>query len=902
LHARGPSSAFSSHGSKYTTVPTNFCQFVSLALWHPNRLLRWTSGRALAGRQPRSDLAFLRSRLPTFPAKMSAAASAPSSILASSALEPIHEGLAFAEVHSQLFLSQKADDPSAEVVACLPPDSMLEREITLKSLSALAALYYEISNLQHSPLRVFDVREGSLYLSLKDHQDADGLEALQTVANYLLLPKEISKALDNLVAVSKVRGDYTAALAAYDVASAIEERPRLFDFLSKDAATKPLVDAGLEALYKDEKNFITTAVCSSIKFDVEAFRDVYKEGREESDFYPYSGNTMMPQAFHDGLIGEPLSEYGYAPSKLRATAYSAACVLMSRAIPWDALGRGHLIRYECKHLQWPYINDTPVRMAACLGKVEVLQELAEHGWSIVDEPAIDARNHYQSTMMPALVEAARCGRLEVLKYAYSLKPSLFIKANGPGVAAPSLVLEAAFRDQVSILRWLLHEVGLAQHVRRIDGTTAIPHRRFEEGGMVAAWVAHHNHLDLLQELHSLGSVLRPMLPSSAAINANTEMLLWLVAQGCKVTEYTVDQALRSGSWDMYHLCLARAEPGIEHVGGGSDWDGLASACVGFNGDTTVLESLMSLRKPGHWGLARLARIAATRGQCSVVSWLQAKLAALVDEFGQGIETREALSFAILGNQLAAVQMLVGMLQSLNRPVRDGDWVVRDLLDVGFPDGLASVVEPLFTSGLLSTKGAAEMEDWLPEWTLALEKNSVAALRWLYRYGGRATVDAVYGTKLARVRSSMLRRLVRHQPYESVVGNTMQRHGAAAVPLLECLTTECGLPPLSRWHKECERVSLTSLCEHAASSGSVELLRYCLDKGCEAGPSVLTAAAENNRVPLLRWLRATFPAWEWPANIVESARKEGADEAASWILEQQAKEKARKEAAAGAGSA
>jgi hypothetical protein len=831
-----------------------------------------------------------------FPAKMSAAAGASSSISTTIAGTPTHEGLAFAEIHSQLYLSQKADDPSAEVVACLPPDSMLEREITLKSLSALAALHNELSNSQHSPLRVFDVREGPLYLSLKDHQDADGLEALQTVANYLLLPKEISKALDNQVAVLRVRGDYTAALAAYDVASAIEERPRLFDFLSKDAATKPQVDAGLEALYKDENNFITTALCSSIKFDVEAFHDIFKNGRRGKDFCPYSGNTTMPKAFCDGLMGEPLSEYGYAPSKVRATAYSAACVLMSRGIPWDALGEGHLIRDEGER----YINDTPVRMAACLGKIEVLQKLAEHGWSIVDEPAIDGGDRYQSTVMPALVEAARCGHLEVLKYAYSLKPSLFIMRDAPGVAAPSLMLEAAFRDQVTILRWLLTEVGLAQHVRQIDGTTVIlPNRPYEEGGMVAAWMAHHNHLDLLQELHSLGSALRPLLPSSAAINANSEMLLWLVARGCKVSEYTVDQALRSGSWDMYHLCLAHAEPGIEGIEGGSEWDGLASACVGFNGNIAVLESLVSVRPALIGGPRRLARVAASKGHSGVFPWLQDKLMAVRGAEVVAGTIRNALCSAIINEQLALVQLLATTLQSLNTPVELGFHVVGAAIEKEFPHATTSIIEPLFSAGLLTTEGVKNHENL--EWTAAVKSNCVEALRWLYRYGATLAVNVVYGTKWEVYRGAVINAITECE-YNPVLGKTMQRHGAAAIPLLECLTTECGLPPLSKWHKECEHITLTSLCEHAASSGSVELLRYCLDKDCEVGPSVLTAASTHNRVPLLRWLRAAFPVWEWPANIVESARKEGADEAGSWILEQQDREKTAKEGSAGAGTA
>jgi hypothetical protein len=187
-----------------------------------------------------------------------------------------------------------------------------------------------------------------------------------------------------------------------------------------------------------------------------------------------------------------------------------------------------------------------------------------------------------------------------------------------------------------------------------------------------------------------------------------------------------------------------------------------------------------------------------------------------------------------------------------------------------------------------------------EASAAVERNCVAALCWLYRYGARPTVGSVYGREWTITRGSIIGAIIPCE-YVYVLGNTMQRHGAAAIPLLECLTTECGLPPLSTWHKECEHITLTSLCEHAASSGSVELLRYCLDKGCEVGPSVLTAASTHNRVPLLRWLRATYPPWEWPADIVERARTGGADEAGSWILEQQAKEKRGKEASAGAGT-
>jgi hypothetical protein len=794
-------------------------------------------------------------------------ASAASSIPAGRAVEPIHEGLAFAEIHSQLYLSQKADDSSVDILGCLPPESMLSREEALDALRVLGILFDELKSCD--PFRIFRVRDKQLYDSLKDSTPAE-TEAMQAVANYLLLPKELSKALDQHLAVLELKKEYTEAMASYNLAIATEEKPRLYDLLEKNEHTKPLVAAALKALYTDELNHITAILCDVVENDYEGFRDAYSFFAEPQSYQPYDGARTMPLAFRDGLTGEPLSEFGYTPSQKRVNAYAAACVLMDRPLPLEWLDRGHLARYQEEH----FINDTPLRMAACLGKIDVLEQLESHGCAIVEGEVI----HPKKKVYPALIEAARMGQVEVLKFAYKRKPALFVTPGGPCEIVETLMDKAAHDNRKNVLRWFLDEVGMAKHIRKIDGTTVHDPRSYggEDGGWIAALVAHHNDLELLKELHSLGSVLRFSITTSAVRNNNPEMLKWAVEQGCTWNDETVEFALRNGLWDLFRLNYNNGKM--------SSHDHLAAACEGFKGDVAMLEAYV--KEVGGQltdsPVYRLVRVAAKRGYLATLIWAKEVLLPTLKDY-KGNPLRESfepfgggLELAVEGNQGVVLRWLVKVLEDSKKPVSGALDAAVAVVRRGFDPESIALLEPLCLRYFDEKRAlkAAERHDSSPSvWGDAIEMLCLPALRWLHRVGA---------------------------PYEAwhlsddVLG-VMRTKGAESIPLLECLVNECGWPALSRWPEDLKYFRRTRMCEEAAKSGSVKLLEYLLERGCEASPTVLERAVRADRVPLARWLHSRFPDWELPDDLVRGGDGEGE----GWVKERRAAlAKAKEEEAGG----
>jgi hypothetical protein len=761
----------------------------------------------------------------------------------------VEQALLFAETHSQLYLSQKADDDSVTIDGCLhTADELLPRATTMAALVTLQQLHKEVSAPRSDPFRIFRVRDTPLYDSLKDRTSSD-VEAMQTVANYLLLPKELSKALDEQAAVEEVKKAYKEAMASYNLVAATGEKPRLLQLLAEHPRTEALATAALHALYTFEAGHILEAT--------------WKWYIDWCQTLQISGTFRCPEIFDnsflDGLTGEPLSEYGYLPSGKRIWAYSIAAVLMGRPVPWNVVAE------RTKNPDLFYCSDlldSMAQMAAATGKIDVLEELEKQGWSVVDADP-DKTNR-------VLREAARCDQLEVLKYFYGIKPEAF---GSSGIALDVMCHATVSKDNV-MLRWLLEEVGLSKCFAEIDNPGM---HRVDRRGRIASDVAKSDDLPLLKQLHSYGAPLLSDVTSEAARLVNKEMLLWAVDQGCPVESSAVNNALCSGSWDMFFLCLDLLQDGEE----ASSIDLLPAACRGFKGNTQALEAVIK-KVPAvtSCSLSSLVEAAAGEGFLPVLVWVKENLQRFTNRDGTPVDAAAifagGLSKAILRNQLEVLKWLVDELEPERKIFTGGvsSHVGWNISQHPFSKEAAILIHPLLKNGSLAFGNEA--------CEAVLVGNSLPAATWLSSCGALRLEQGYDHTGSCGILEAS------------------SKWGASIIPLLEHLVRERVLPSPEAWPSAL-RLEPTAACRYAAKSGSLELLGYFLDKGCEAGPTLLTAAAEYNRVPLLRWLRATYPAWEWPADIVERARKEGADEAASWVLEQQAKEKAGKEASAGAGT-
>jgi hypothetical protein len=791
---------------------------------------------------------------------------------ASESLDPLESdangGLAFAEVNSQLYLSQKADDPSANITACLPPEQMMPRAKVLSALCALRDLYAELRAIPSAPFRIFCVRDRPLYESLKEH--VEDLEPLKIVTNYLLLPKELSAALEACAAVSEVLPLYQEEFLSYDVSNATEDRPRSFNFLCERNETRALVGEALRTLYQDDNHYITKVLCAGASERIpEDEEDMYNEDElstsRVSVFHAYDGLGLVPQAFRDGLTGEPLSEFGYPPSKERVAAYAATCVLTDREVPFQALHGGP------GDAENRYMNDSPTRMAAFLGRIDILQELAKHAWSFADET-------FEQEATATLIQAARGDQIDVLKYAYGARPSLFITSDDPGCAAGQVLLVASASNRKTVIRWLLDEVGLRTRLRRdpeaaaAHGVSAVwdedeyDYEWREQLDFVVGWAAHYNDFELVKELCSLGCDLPASVTSSAVQNGNEEMLLWALENGCDWGHNAAELALKRGNMHLFGLCRDRGAPIKPHVL-------LAAACVGFSGNVGALEDMLGQSPQTVASLQGLVEAAVSKSLLQVLIWLQARLPSLVDGHGKPFDECEVftvgLACAVDADQPTLLSLLVELLRTKEQV--QGDYLVLAMVRKNCPAHMVSLLQPLFDSGHLSLGPSQRALQ------VVFERNALNAAKWLFDRGVRADFKILCRTACEAA-----------------------AHGESVIPLYEFFLLDGKLPPLKDWpefwQRQWPKPSTTYACENAAKSGSVRLVEYLINNGAPIGPAVMTAAAARNRVPLLRWLHSRFPSWEIPAGSENRAKGEGAAEAVGWILERRSKE-----ARAGAGA-
>jgi hypothetical protein len=746
----------------------------------------------------------------------------------------VKAALKFAEAHSQLFKSHREDDPSSDIISCFPPEDHLPRATALDAIVTLHSLHKELTDpAQVDPFRIFRVRDRALWRSLENSRTQQ-LEAMATIADYLGLPKALSQAIEDDRAVIYAVAHYKASVATYNLNTATEPKPRLFDFLESDAGTSRLVKETLRAVDDGEYQYITKVLRQTVwtRGDREEdYEEVQGDGREEG----YCPGGMMHTAFKDGLTGESLSEYGYSPSPQRVCVYASACVLMGISIPllpaapmreFLPIGQG---------------NHTTGRMAAALGNVELLKELHSRGWDVS-----------QDTF--ALADcAARRGHLAVLQWAATVTPFSINKA--------ARIYEwAAIAGKVQIVEWLLDKTGFDEHVAECDSS-----------GKYLAYLAQHGAFSLVHKLHALGVPLQPSVLASASLHANKNMFLWALANGCQGSTETAHLfSLGAGHWDFFLWLLSQG-----YYSASSSEGALAACCRGFKGDVTKLEMLIAMGVTATLTeLTYLARFASGEGHVTALKWALAQPSLqhtdkktienlLVDCFSRSLGE---------GGSTDCLRLLLEAMDCIPWPLPNLSRLFQSAVKMGCPTAIMAFLLPFF-----DTHREDKDEQLAKCFEIAIEARNPQACLWLHNKIGAqvplTTADNVVPELIGEGERSLplLRCLVEecHLPLRQVY----EQHAGGCFRDVR---------------------NYAAVCEAAASSGSAKVLDYCLRQGCLFEPGCLAVAAFNNQVPMLRYLRKLRPSWPWPPHLLSRCKQHGGDEGAAWAREHGAKEEDEEE--------
>jgi hypothetical protein len=762
-------------------------------------------------------------------------------------VDELWAALSFTLSHSKLYSDLAKDDSATTLVGCFFPEGPEGGPISMSRSQFIAHIItaYRL-HLEHEAwldtldlARFLRIGDHPFYRTLQGHSEDDTV-ALREVIDSLQLPLEpLRLHLD----IAEVKGQYHAACAAYNPTTATVRRPRLADFVHGHERLNGLLTRSLAPLvalhptcrFKDRifhsLDEIEEALCmgsdrTSAQNDLARALDSFKTGR----IHDYSS-----EAFSDGAWGEPLAEFGGTASYKRWSWYSCGCIMAGRDVPpaprvWADL-----------KLRLP-----PAVMAAMLGKLEALVAL----------PTSEVKNN--SAL--AVVAAMRFGHLDVAKWLENTHAaasgSLGLLASVSQVFSdrgPSsdtdvchAVVQACRAGHHEVVNWALDNLGLLQRFSALRLTELLK----------AALET--NNLSMAQHIHARCGI--PALSEATAFGAehkNREMVRWARERGVGWHEHTLASALKTASGDL-HLYNSLREQGCPF--GGRE---LAAVCTGFGGDTRILDRLVSDGAPtNRAALSELAVAACKEGQRSCLEWIAGR-------FGFRGWRQER-------------QILVPALRSALR-FRSVDCLTFLVEDAG-----------------ISPVGFNWEPDWFDDhmgWDAripCLEARDIILpgdggpiapgilLEWLVSLIGPNYVfwEVIANWDIPAIRA--LGRAGHHLPeFRDRMVSDVVKQGDAGIPILTALIEDAG------WRGP--QVYPKGVCRAAARSGSVRMMQFVRSHGCEWDNEVLTAAAEANRVPFLRWLVAGMPAWEWPEDTVKKAREFGSWEAAQFAVDNGARD-------------
>jgi hypothetical protein len=772
------------------------------------------------------------------PPALAPAAAPAAAVPAAAPVDPTARALRFAETESELYHTHRADDDTATVEGCFPPEDSLPRARVIELLNTLVDLKQELSSLPTvDPYRVFRIKDTPLFTTLKDF-DGERLEELKMITGYLLLPKELMVAVEQQIAIPHLKAAYLAALEAHNPKTAVEMKPRLRDFLLPNTATRPVVEVAMELFKYGKGNILTNVLCDNFYYV-----DEYEADFDNCLAFP---SAACQRGFLDGLWGEPLSEFGYTPGAKRVCAYTAASVLMGRPIPYDSLPSDmHEVVDDEKS------NCTPVRMAAALGKMELLKELKSRGHDFTaDEFAL------------AECAAAR-GQLEVLTLAFECKPEVFRSRTdeSPLACGDLILLKAMEGGQMDVVRWLLIDAGLSAEILESE---------FGGRFSIAASDKCKPRLGVFKLLYAAAGpdFISPYAVAKAAEAGELETVKWAKGVGSSWDVDTMAKVLRSGNLALYDYCRQNGcgfyppdhiEPGPFNYE--PDPADLSAACEGFKGDIQMIEKVIADGAAvNRFSLTYLAKKAAELGYKHVITWMKEKGYLDVHE-----DVRQkclmALSFGKLTVDACAIaNVLLEGVDAISLPIylclrsaalKEGNADLLTLL-ARYPHKEEEIAE------------AEKVENKSPYRT-AFNKVDLKLAKQLYQAGCRVP------TLLPE--------------HVSALAGMIEKKGDQALPMVKLLVEECGLKP-SEMRVVDRPNDKTAVTKMAAASGSLPLLRYFIEQGCEVNTSVFVEAAIKGHLHLLVWMRAEYPALSLiDYNLIMLVEDMGQLEVAAWLEEE-----------------
>lgn len=205
--------------------------------------------------------------------------------------------LDFIETRSQwqVWLDAKAADPAARLI-----------DHAIKLLGVLRRLNGDLSDTSLSPCRIFRARQQPLLFPSLITCIGPDIEVVKHLCDYLILPKELSRACRQQLAVY-------ALLAAESEPH--PEGETFVDRLSKDEDLKVMVDAAWASI----NSTLTMALCKHLR---------------EEGWFGQEGPGRA--ALVDGLTGESLQEKA---SQFRQSYYTSGCILAGAEPPFASLSK-----------------------------------------------------------------------------------------------------------------------------------------------------------------------------------------------------------------------------------------------------------------------------------------------------------------------------------------------------------------------------------------------------------------------------------------------------------------------------------------------------------------------------------------------------------------------------------
>jgi hypothetical protein len=732
--------------------------------------------------------------------------------------------LAFVAQHSEVYKAQHSDDSSVTVQGCLPSTEVMAFDEVISCLHQLVALHAEHESMnREEPFRICTMRKkGCLYRCLEGKDTEELLEKMKEVVRFLLLPKSLMNCLELVEELKSVAAAYGTAVKVYDPASATEPYPRFVDFLRESPAARARL----------------AALAQSVP---ESARERYKNalGFELFRKDPLSVINTLDQAFADGIFGEDIEEYGARPGNPRAFFNAAGCVLVGTEVPYPYLPdpsttdidvmRAFSDRFSGKYFAGA--GASPSRMAAAMGKLDLLKQLNDRFQSVGDDLI---------GISDAALEAPN-NQLETLRWLHSLYPESFTSLHSDvSYSCVKGSLSKSVPPPVS--EWLAVSLGL-------PGQIAVTADRNYADLAIAA--AGGNRLDVLRFLKSRGVPLPSNLLEIACKHGNPEMLSFGRTNGANLRGNELSAALAAGHMAVYNLGLAMRLP--------REKGELAAACRGFKGTaTTVLRQLLDAGAPSDKeAVVELAEEAGRQGRIPILELISA-LPSIVE--AQAEVSLAALKGAIQGEKKECARWLLDPVRraALGLPPSG----LRPLPAVSFDPVNSWPTNPFDLELLELLHPFFEMSRLFRE---AIRRLDLPALRWLGAHDCSTSVML----SLADKDNPLLR---------------LAMLGERGLPFLQVLVEHCGL--------DLSGITLfgggadprSAFTRAAARGGSVKVLKFQIKKLCLYNGLLLSDAASMNQVPMLRWLHKTAASWPLSKGLVRDAKQAGAEASVAWLLD------------------